>query len=108
MDVDPEDLEEPIPSANSPIDQGDDESSSSGNTNESSASSGRSKEGRIKQAMDINAQELPPVTEGEGDSASAAPSSSQTEIALLVQPTPPASASTQRRLNDLGFPEISS
>ena len=66
------------------------------------------KEGRIKQAMDVDAQKFHPVVEGTGDSASAAPTSSKLGTDPTTRPTPPVSASTDRPLNELGVPIFSS
>ena len=106
--MDPKDLFEPLPSANSPNDQDGNNGSSSGNEEESSASSERTKEVRIKEAADVNAGELRPIVQGTGDSASAAPTSSKPDAVPVAWPTLPASASTQPTLNELGFPIISS
>ena len=106
--MDPEYLLEPLPSANSPNDQDGNNDSSSSNEVESSASSERTKEVQIKEAANVDAEELPPIVEGTGDSASAAPSSSKPGAVPVVQRTPPASASTLPALNDLRMPIVSS
>lgn len=72
-------------------------------------SSETSKEGRSKHLEDTRAPGQPPVTEGMGDSTSAAPSSSRT-ISMAPPPkkTPPTSTSTRPKLNAFGLPIESS
>ena len=102
--MDPEDLLEPLALTNSPNDQDGDNGSSSGNEAESSTSSEKTKEVRMKEGADVDAGELPPIVEGTGDSASAAPNSSKVGTLPVARLTPPVSTSTARPLNDLGVP----
>ena len=108
MEDDPEDYEEPIPSATSPNDQGGNVESSSNNEGKSSTSSERTKELQSKGGADVNTRDLPPIVEGTGDSSSAAPTSSKPVMVPVARRTPPASTSTLRLLNDLGMPILSS
>ena len=68
-----------LPSASSPRDQEGEGNSPFEQEIESSSSSKRNKEGRLKQSMDVDAQDLPPVVEGAGDSTSAALTSSKAQ-----------------------------
>ena len=77
-----------LPSASSPRDQEGEGNSPFDQEVESSSSSKRNKEGRTKQAMDVDAQDLPPVVEGAGDSTSAALASSKAQDIPAARPTP--------------------
>ena len=88
-----------LPSANSPQDREGEGDSLFDEEAESSSMSRRNKEGRTKEAMDVDAQDIP---EGAGDSTSAVPIPSKTRDAH------PASTGDGRPVNSLGVPIFSS
>ena len=94
-----------LPSASSPQDQEGEDNSLVDEEAESSSTSQRDKEGRTKEAMDVDAQDLPPVNEGAGDSTSAAPASPKASDA---RPTPQISMEDDRPVNSLGVPIMTS
>ena len=58
--------------------------------------------------MDVDAQDLPPAVEGAGDSTYAAPASSKAQDIPAAQPTPQISMETDRPVNSLGIPIMTS
>ena len=86
-----------LPSASSRHDLDADEESLEGGDAESSSSSQRNREGRIKKAMDVDAQDVP---EGDGDSTSPAAASPR------APDTRPASSESGALVNSLGVPYV--
>ena len=97
-----------LPSASSPRDQEGEGNSPFDQENEFSTSRKRNKEGRVKQSMDVDAQDLPPAVEGAGDSTSAALTSSKAQDVPASRPSPQISMETDRPVNSLGVPLMTS